>query len=316
MTAGEKFTDIDAYAGCIAYAQLLRWLGEDAVAVLPGTLNSSVPEMVRGWKTEYLSDYHSQADDSFILVDISDSQAVANIVVLSRVIEVIDHHPDEDEYWHRHGVKTQIEPVGAACTQIYERWVEAGALADLPEVTARLLACGILDNTLNFHATVTTERDHEAYAALAAYGQLGTDWPEHYFSACESEIFSDPVGALVNDTKEMSLAGFPSALHIGQLMVWDAPRLIDLREVLEHQMSLHGGPWFVNLISVSEGKNYVFTPDLRLQQFLERVMHLQFVSGLAHSNRLWLRKEIIQAAIGASLKESVNHPHANEDRPE
>lgn len=297
VTAGDKFTDIDAFGGCIAYAELLRGQGNAAVAVLAGVLNESIPSVVRELPVNYETKYVKRGEDEFVLVDISDMTAVASFVSHDKVVEVIDHHAGYDTYWSGKGIRVQIEPVGAACTQVYERWVEANKFAEMSVLTARLLACGILDNTLNFHASITTDRDRVAYTALSKKGELDDAWQRQYFSDCEQGILADPLRALKNDTKHMTFAGFPQMLVVGQLMLWDASLLLPARQALEDQMETYNEPWCINLISISEGKNYILARDQDVQQFISRVLEVSFEDGIAHTDRLWLRKEIMHRAI-------------------
>lgn len=67
--------------------------------------------------------------------------------------------------------------------------------------SAKLLICGILDNTLNFGAKVTTQRDTDAYNALLAQAELPENWTAQYVTECQDAILEDAVSAIHNDTK-------------------------------------------------------------------------------------------------------------------
>jgi inorganic pyrophosphatase/exopolyphosphatase len=64
-------------------------------------------------------------------------------------------------------------------------------LGEMGQASARLLMCGILDNTLNFGAKITTERDRRAYQELSKIADLPEDWPAQYFAACQAGIVHD-----------------------------------------------------------------------------------------------------------------------------
>lgn len=297
VTSGQTFTDIDAYAGCIAYAELLRRLGGEAVAVLPGALNESITATMRTWPAQYETTCHVGQFDEFVLIDISDPHFVSQFVIPEQVTEVIDHHMGFTDFWLQRGVKMQIEHIGAACTQVFEHWQHHGLDSDMPAVLARLLACGILDNTLNFNASVTHDRDRVAYRTLQGIANADDTFAEQYFNDCQASLMGDPVAAMSRDTKYMRLVGFTEEIAVGQLVLWDASQMLDQREALSEAMRQHRRPWFINLISISEGKNYLISDDKRLEVFLMQLLDTEFSSGLAHTSRLWLRKEILKQAI-------------------
>ena len=156
VTAGNFFTDIDAYASVVAYTQLEVLSGVEAEAVLVGSLNVSVPPFLRLEQSDYSVDYEPRQNDRFVVLDVSDPENIAKFVDFNRIESIIDHHFGYEDYWKERGVVTVVEPIGAACTQIFERWEGALRLNEMPQRTATLLAAGILDNTLNFSSNTTS----------------------------------------------------------------------------------------------------------------------------------------------------------------
>lgn len=296
VTAGQTFTDIDAYAGCIGYVELLRQTGEEAIAVLPGALNDSVPSMVRQWEADVAPSYLPGPDDEFILIDISDPEHLAEIVDRDRVVEVIDHHLGFIDYWkERIGDRADIEFIGAACTQVYERWLASGYLGSMDSTTAKLLICGILDNTLNFKAKITTDRDKRAYEALSAVADWSDELTTQYFSECQEQITSDLVQAIINDKKHMKFEIFAQTVTVGQLVVWDATRIVDESiDIIKQTLSTPGVRWFMNIVDISRGKSFIAADSPTAKQQLSRLLGMEFVGDVAEADRLWLRKEIKQ----------------------
>lgn len=217
VTAGGKYLDIDAYAGCMAYAELLNAIGRPARAVSTAIVNKSVPAVVRAWNAPLTTTYAPSAEDRFTLIDVSNPDYFEKFVDMARIDEVIDHHPGHEAFWQaRIGDGATIEWVGAACTQVAEKWVAARRINDISQTSARLLMYGILDNTLNFGADVTTDRDRQAYALLAKYADLPSDWPARYFSACQEEILADIARAVADDTKIIdSFKTFAGSVAVG-----------------------------------------------------------------------------------------------------
>jgi nanoRNase/pAp phosphatase (c-di-AMP/oligoRNAs hydrolase) len=143
ITAGPKYSDIDVYGGITAYAELLRNQGIEAQAVTTATLNDSIPPLVRVWKVNLAREYKPAPGDTFTLIDVSEPGYFEKFVDLERVDEIIDHHPGFEDFWHaKIGDRALIEQVGAACTQVVERWQQAGLIDQITETSARLLMCG------------------------------------------------------------------------------------------------------------------------------------------------------------------------------
>lgn len=297
VTSGLTYLDIDAYAGCIAYAELLRLQGEDALAFSSATINESVTKTIRSWDVSFSSDYTPTNEDTFILVDVSEVDYLDKAVDVDRVEEVIDHHVGYEEYWRKRiGSKANIEFIGAACTQIYEKWVASGHLERMSETSARLLVSGILDNTLNFKARITTNRDKDAYNTLLGIANLPDNWTEQYFQECEEAIFTDISGALINDIKIMRPKNLGSDnLAIGQLVIWDANKAINkFRNTIQETMYRRSDDWFINIVSLSEGKSYFMCSNSKVQEWAEKILIVTFDDYIAEADRLWLRKEVFK----------------------
>lgn len=296
VTAGKSYMDIDAYAGIIAYAELLELLGQNGKAVSSAVLNESITTTVLGWGNKIVDTYEPSDDDEFIIIDVSDPNYLDKYVDIQRVIEVIDHHPAHDKYWQaKSNVRTQIEKVGAACTQVYELWIEAGKLSEMSELSARLLITGILDNTLNFGAQITNLRDHKAYKAMLPIANLPEDWPAKYFSECQIAIEEDLNKAIYNDTKT-GMVKLP--LIMGQMVIWDAKAIVVRRfDEIVAAMSTEGGPWLMNAVSISDNKSIFIATDEHVKQQIGELLNVRFEGNIAQASRMWLRKEIQAEAL-------------------
>lgn len=299
VTSGARYIDIDAYAGIIAYAELLNLLGDEAKAVSLAALNESITPTIRAWQVPFEAAYQPNATDGFVLIDVSDPKQFDTFVEPSRVVEIIDHHPEAKEYWQNNhqGTTVQIERIGAACTLVYERWVQAAMLDRMSETTAKLLTAGILDNTLNFLADISTERDKQAYQDLARRGKLTDDWPAQYFGECQQTIMQDVATALQNDTKSMLFSVAEQPIAIGQLVIWDASQALQQIELMRTTMRQQSAEWFINIVSINEGKSYLVASDASMAAFLQALLDVAFDGLIGTAPRLWLRKEIMQADL-------------------
>lgn len=296
VTSGASYLDMDAYAGCAAYAELLRLQGHEAVAVSGAWCNSSVTQNLRDLGQGF-SSYMPTLKDTFVLIDVSNKDFFDSLVVEARIVEVIDHHTGFEEYWRQKlGDKADIEFIGAACTQVFERWQRAGLLHRISRESATLLAAGILDNTLNFQAHVTGDRDRAAYARLEHIARLPADWPEQYFLECQTMIASDIEASLRNDSKMLeSSAYLPRVL--GQLAVWDARGILENSgDTIAVTLRTLDADWVLNLISITEGKSYFVSRNPLSRGKITKLLGCTFTNTVADAGRLWLRKEILKEA--------------------
>ena len=294
ITSGSSYLDIDAYAACIAYAELLNCLGEPARAVSTAPLNDSITASIRAWDVG-LDAHVPEAQDQFVLVDVSHPSFLDPIVDIDRVVAVFDHHSGFENYWQeRLGERARIEHVGAAATQIYECWQAAGVLEKMRPLTAKLLLSAILDNTLNFGAHVTTACDHAAYAALASLACVGDEWPAEYFAECQSAIERDLGGALRNDAKRMSPSAQRPAV-LAQLVIWDARRIMaSQHELICRTMGDLDADWLLNLVSINENRSYFLSDNDATRSKVAKALTVEFSNGNAPYHRLILRKELMR----------------------
>ncbi|WP_207849258.1 MULTISPECIES: DHH family phosphoesterase [unclassified Pseudomonas] len=297
ITSGASYLDIDAYACCIAFAELLNLQGLPARAVSSAKPNSSVSPTVLGWGAAFQR-YTPQANDAFVLVDVSDHHHFDPLVVLDQVVEVIDHHPGYERYWtERLGSAADIRPIGAAATLVFQRWHAAGLLPRISAQSAALLATAILDNTLNFTGQMTTDADIEAYEVLAQRATLPANWPEQYFLECQAAIEADLQTALAADLKRFNPdSNLPQVF--AQMTVWDADALLDRhRNEICAWMAGQGEDWLLNVISIRDGQSCLLAEPQVSQQTLNRLLPLQWRAAVAVVKPSMLRKELLKLGL-------------------
>jgi inorganic pyrophosphatase/exopolyphosphatase len=299
ITSGRPFIDIDAYAGIIGYAGLLGLYNQRVIATTSSIPNHSIPPSLRALPAPITYGYQPVADDRYTLIDVSDPEYFDHMVDIQKIDEIIDHHPGLEQYWQRLlGERADIEFVGAASTMVYERWASSRMISNMPRTTAILLAAGILDNTLNFGADITTNRDQRAFLDLQAIAGFSDEWAGKYFAECQMGIVKNLEEAIKNDTKIIQFKDQPSVYGVGQIVIWDAQSIIsDHLSVIERTVGSIKSPWFMNVVSIGGGKSYFVCTDPSLQKWLSDLLGVRFTGNIAPSDRLWLRKEIIQASL-------------------
>lgn len=297
VTSGSAYLDIDAYACCIAYAELLNLQGVEARAVSSAPLNASITASVLGGPVS-LDSYVPQAGDEFVLVDVSDYHHFDLRVILDQVVEVIDHHPGYEQYWaERLGTAADIRPIGAAATMVFQRWQAAGLLPRISAQSAALLATAILDNTLNFSGQMTAKQDIEAYAVLAQGANLAANWPEQYFLECQGAIEADLQAALAADLKRFNTdSNLPQVF--AQMTVWDADGLLqNHRNEISCWMAGQGDDWLLNVISIRDRQSCLLAEPAISQKKLSRLLPLNWQASMAVVKPSMLRKELLKLGL-------------------
>ena len=133
---------------------------------------------------------------------------------------------------------------------------------------------------------------------------LPADWPASYFVDCENGLRAGFREALTNDTKILkfkALAG--ESLAVGQLVVWDGRDAVSrFAGRVRRIMPAFRPRWFVNFISLEEGRCHLLASDLDLAGRLADLLGGAEVSAdrTAVTDRLWLRKEILRRDIEAT----------------
>ncbi len=288
------YADIDVYASIIAYADLLNQRGKTAKTYIPVTPNYSVPDELRlpEWENAI---FNLQPNDEAIILDISNPEAIAKFVPDHQILEIIDHPPGYEKYWQtRIGDKAVIEKIGAVATSIFEWWGECWDYDKMSPEIAKLLLGAILDNTLNFNADITTERDHQAASKLAKIAKTTLeDFTNWYFSAVSQTILSDLRNALIKDCKQVTMPAGQETFTFAQLTIWDSAKIINQINEITQIMDNNGQNWLVSIICISEKRNYILVSSPKIATYFTKLLNLRSQKGWLISDQLYLRKEII-----------------------
>lgn len=292
ITSGSRYIDIDAYATCIGYRELLKLKGIEAKAITTAKLNESVTKSLLKLNIR-LDEYKPQETDEFIVIDVSDKEYFDNIVKLDNIIEIIDHHVGFEEEWKQKlGEKSNIEFIGAVATIIVEAYENENLLDKMNSDVAYLLMAAILDNTLNFKAKITTERDKIAYEKLEKI--VGNnEYSERYFLECQHDIEENLAEAISNDTKLDNINEIIPYVF-GQLTVWDKKNIINNKKIIYDVLNSFGNEWMMNLICLKDGKSYIVCENPNVKTRLEKLMENKFIGDIMTLPEVWLRKEIIK----------------------
>lgn len=256
LTSGKAYVDIDAYASCLAYRELLLAQGKQAVAVSNAPFAKSISKTIQKIPLEFDS-YTITIGDQFIVLDVSDPTHIDSNITHKNIIELIDHRSGHEKFWQeRIGDRATIIKIGAVATVVYEKY-KAANITPTKDI-CKLLVAAIVDNTLNSKARITTKRDTDALNSLMEIGGLTKQWIDDYLQECEQAILSDLVDAIKVDTKAFNDPQLPKKL--GQIMIFDHKNL-DGRSN-EIAKAFEGcDNWAMNVIALKDGISYIHNPQ-------------------------------------------------------
>jgi len=250
VTAGVKNADIDVFACAIAYAELLKLEGKQAVPVIPGEFTSTITPSILDWGAKYETVYKSQSDERFVIVDISDPDQLPAFVDTRKVDEVYDHRHGYEQHWEHLGGDKHIEMVGACGTLMWEQFEKRGQVGNISQISAKLLLASIVSNNLAFRSPLTTDRDRSAYTKLSKITDLGDTWVAEYSREQEEILLKNFEQYLKADIKRFNTP--IEEFVIAQAEVWDATELLETKteEMARIMTEFEPHPWIVNILNI------------------------------------------------------------------
>jgi inorganic pyrophosphatase/exopolyphosphatase len=302
ITAGDTWIDIDAFACAIAYKKLYDLKGVESEVVIKGPLNESISPSLQNLHINYSTTYDENQDDEFVVVDVSDPSHISGFFKHEKIAKLFDHHWGFDDFWKsKIGDRAIIEPVGACATFIWEEFIKAGLESKIDYNSALLLYTAIISNTLNFKAQITTERDRKAASEIAKQVSIPINWKQKYFEETSASIIEDPRTAMSHDTKVIEIG--QRGYCMVQIELWNSKQfvednralIIEILKSLPAQYALFTSP------SISEGVNYLVCEDEEFKSILSKNIGAKFNRSFGHTDKLWLRKEIIKTLLDSSL---------------
>ena len=296
ITVGKNYIDIDGYASCLAYRELLKMNEVDAKFVSNSVLNYGITDSLLDLPFQ-IDDYQINSEDKFIILDLSDKSFFPDFVKEDNIIELIDHHPGFENYWeNKLGSHAIIEKIGAVATIIVEKYEQYNMLNKMNKDIAKLLMAAILDNTLNFTAQITKERDLIAYKKLEQITQE-YNFASLYFSECQNVIENNLRLSIINDLKIQKVNEYlPEVL--GQLTIWDVTKLLEQINIIKETMNNYGDKWAINIISLKENKSYIIYSKDDIAINISKLFNCICEDDMLIIQPGKLRKEIIGRALG------------------
>lgn len=288
--------DLDGISCMYAYKEYLNKTGKDSDYYICGIPSREVEIVceIFNIKLEGINNINEEQD--IVIVDTNKMDGIP-FVNPKNVIEIIDHHsksPTSDECTR---AKFQIERVGAAATLVAERFKNNNI--SISREAAILLYYGIVSNSINLKATITTQKDIEMVAWLKEKcAEIDEEKIKILFER-KSKIEDK------NLRKEIEVENIitykEKKLAVGQLEIVNLEKFLkDKKEKIikimqdvkrEYELSYI----FINCIDILDGFNIILALDKETEIELNKVFGYNFENGIYKLNKVVQRKEITKA---------------------
>ncbi|MBO5138614.1 MAG: DHH family phosphoesterase [Bacilli bacterium] len=285
--------DLDCVSSAYAYSEYLNKIGENADYYIKGNVKKDAEVVLEMFDIVLAGTNSIYDDDSIIVVD-TNSLSDVSYVRPNNIVEIIDHHPDTgDRYLCKNAVSI-IESVGAVATIIAEKFRDNNV--EISREAAILLYYGIISNSVNLKANITSDRD-----------KIIIDWLESKCSDINrllvAEIFRrKSFFDIANLRREMEVEiefdVCSKRLVIGQLEIVDVDDFLSkYRENIENilrnvQIKKNLDYVFINMIDILNGYHVILTLDLDTEKFLFERVGYRFKEHIYRENKIVQRKDI------------------------
>jgi manganese-dependent inorganic pyrophosphatase len=261
---GHKNPDTDSVTAAIAYAELLKAGGQDAIASMQGALNPETETVLKRFGVAAPEIMTDATGKSVALVDHCDLNQAPDNLSADSVVAIVDHHKIGDVTTNN-PIFCCVKPVGCTGTVLKQLYDTEGVAVE-PKV-AGLMLSAILSDTVNFKSPTCTDEDKKAVAELKAIASVqDTDELFMEMLKAKSSIDGVPARDLLNrDYKDFDMNG--SKIGCGQLELATLDQIAAIRDDLYAAMQeqkAEGGHHTILLMLtdvVKEGTQLVVLSD-------------------------------------------------------
>lgn len=230
---GHKSPDTDSICAAIAYAELKKKLGVDAVPARLGELNSETDFVLKKFGIPVPELMTDATGKKLIIVDHSETTQAPDNFDKAEVVEIVDHHKIGD-ITTPNPIFFLAMPVGCTCTIIKKLYDYFGI--EIPKEIAGIMLSAILSDTVMFKSVTTTDEDKERAKELAKIA--GIEDIEAYamemFKAKSDIAGKTPRDLIFRDFKDYVMSG--KKVGVGQIEIVDLSLLADIKDSIYEEM--------------------------------------------------------------------------------
>jgi manganese-dependent inorganic pyrophosphatase len=298
---GHKNPDTDTVCSAIAYAELKKALGFNAVPVIQGPVNSETKYVLGRFKVDAPEIMASAKGLKVILVDHNEMSQTIDGIEEDNIMEIIDHHKIGD-------VKTSKpifflnEPLGCTATIIYDLYSHHGI--PIKDEIKGLLLSAILSDTVIFKSPTTTQKDKDVAMALAK--DLGIDVMElgkEQFDAKSDFGEKSKEDILEIDSKAFSFSN--GSVIISQVELSDSSIVMGEKEgylrVMRDKMTEKKALAFIFIVTdiIREGSELIIVSET--PSIFEEAFGIELKDGSAYIPGLMSRKKQVVPVVEKAL---------------
>jgi len=212
---GHKSPDTDSVTAAIAFAELQKQLGVDAVPCMQGEMNPETEVVLKKFGFDAPQIKTDVTGEKYMLVDHSDIKQAPDNWDKGELLAVVDHHKIGD-VTTPNPIFFCAMPVGCTGTVLYCLYKDVYK-KEIPSNVAGLMMSAILSDTVLFKSATCTPEDKEAAEALAKIAGIDNimDWGMEMAKAKSAVEGVAPRDLVFRDYKDFDMSG--KAIGIGQL---------------------------------------------------------------------------------------------------
>lgn len=230
---GHKNPDTDSVTAAIAYAELLKAGGEEAIPCMQGEMSPETITVLERFGASAPEIMTDAGDKTIALVDHSDLGQAPDNLDANNVVGIVDHHKIGDVTTNN-PIFCCVKPVGCTGTVLKQLYDVQGVAVEAK--VAGLMLSAILSDTVNFKSPTCTDEDKKAVAELKEIaGVADTDELFMEMLKAKSTVEGFSANDLLNrDYKDFDMNG--NKIGCGQLELATLDQVAAIRDDLYNAM--------------------------------------------------------------------------------
>lgn len=284
--------DLDGTSSMYAYSEFLRKTGKNSDYYIEGTPMHEAEIVCDMFNITLKGAKEISQEDKVVVVDTNDLQLIP-VKKIENIVEFIDHHIKHDNSEKCKNANFQIEMVGAAATLVAERFFKNNV--EISRESAVLLYYGIISNTINLKAKVTTPKDLEMAKWLKKQCKEISDEKVKEIFIKKSQIRD----SLKDEMEVQVVWNFgDKKITIGQLEYANIEEFLKeneerTREILQEVKRENQLDYIVlNCVDILNGYSTILVIDKETEKIISNLLNVKFENQKVKTNELILRKEI------------------------
>lgn len=286
--------DLDGTASMYAYAEYLRKTGENGEFYIEGNPMHEVQIVCDIFQIRLNPVAKINETDNIVVVDSNYLVGLPHVNP-ENIVQFIDHHAVTESEKICKNANFQIEMVGAAATLIAEKFQKNKT--EISRESAILLYYGIISNTINLKAKVTTLKDLEMAKWLQEQcKEISREKVEEIFikkSQIRDGLRKEMEVQVVWNWKDKTIT--IGQLEYANIEEFLAQKETEIREILKTVKQENNLDYIiVNCVDTLNGYSTILAIDEQTERVMAELLKIKFVNQKAKLNELLLRKEIFR----------------------